>query len=91
MINIDVAPCPAPATGEPPLGRGDENAEGCVRLAAQNLDKAKIEAECYGSPKPRKGHRILVCSRDWSCKHVYQIDRDNRTGDNVVVFGRTRK
>lgn len=55
MINIDVAPCPAPATGEPPLGRGDENAEGCVRLAAQNLDKAKIEAECLWQSEAQEG------------------------------------
>jgi hypothetical protein len=60
-----------------PLGRGDDE-EGCVRLAAQNLEDAKAEAEHLWQTEPHEGAiGYAVYSRDWSCKHAYHIDRDN--------------
>jgi hypothetical protein len=59
------------------LGCGDDE-EGCVRLAAQNVDDAKAEAEHLWQTEPHEGAiGYAVYSRDWSCKHAYHVDRDN--------------
>jgi hypothetical protein len=61
------------------LGR-DEDEEGCVRLAAQDLDGAKAEAEHLWQTEPHEGALgYAIYSRDWGCRHVYRID-------NVVIL-----